>query len=84
MQQSSAFKVLRTRLKTVPSYSCANEVRQISSGISYQHTPQLNEDANFFASKLHTFHQVQLQHEIQARKLLQSHFQTTSFTLSKV
>ncbi|KMZ69626.1 VAC14-like protein [Zostera marina] len=82
-QQSSAFKVLRTRLKTVPSYSCANEVRQISSGISYQHTPQLNEDANFFASKLHTFHQVQLQHEIQARKLLQSHFQTTSFTLSK-
>ncbi|KAJ6324299.1 hypothetical protein OIU76_011576 [Salix suchowensis] len=35
-QQSAAFKILRTRLKTVPSYSFSgNQVRQGSSGNSY-------------------------------------------------
>ena len=36
MQQSAAFKILRTRLKTVPSYSFSgNQVRRGSSGNSY-------------------------------------------------
>ncbi|WMV29369.1 hypothetical protein MTR67_022754 [Solanum verrucosum] len=35
-QQSAAFKILRTRLKTVPSYSFKEEsIRRISSGIPY-------------------------------------------------
>lgn len=40
MQQSAAFKILRTRLKTLPSYSFKEEsFRRISSGIPY---PQFN------------------------------------------
>ncbi|MCD7451972.1 hypothetical protein HAX54_014498 [Datura stramonium] len=40
MQQSAAFKILRTRLKTVPSYSFKEErFRRTSSGIPYS---QLN------------------------------------------
>ncbi len=37
MQQSASFKILRTRLKTVPSYSFNSEpFRQTSSGNPYQ------------------------------------------------
>ncbi|KAJ6899054.1 protein VAC14-like [Populus alba x Populus x berolinensis] len=38
MQQSAAFKILRTRLKTVPSYSFSgDQVEQTSSGNPYSH-----------------------------------------------
>lgn len=53
MQQSAAFKILRTRLKTVPSYSFNGEqFRRTSSGNSYQiphHMPsgsQITEDGD--------------------------------------
>lgn len=38
MQQSAAFKILRTRLKTVPSYSFSGDqqVKRSSSGNTYQ------------------------------------------------
>jgi vacuole morphology and inheritance protein 14 len=53
MQQSAAFKILRTRLKTVPSYSFNGEqLRRTSSGNPYQtihHMPsgsQITEDGD--------------------------------------
>lgn len=53
MQQSAAFKILRTRLKTVPSYSFNSEqFRRTSSGNPYQilhHIPsgsQITEDGD--------------------------------------
>lgn len=62
MQQSAAFKILRTRLKTVPSYSFnAEQLRRTSSGNPYSHIrhnssgSQLNEDGDL-NSEMGSFH----------------------------
>ncbi|KAK4761252.1 hypothetical protein SAY87_006145 [Trapa incisa] len=51
-QQSAAFKILRTRLKTVPPYSFSGDIRRTASGTSYSqlhHVPsgsQIMEDGD--------------------------------------
>lgn len=63
LQQSAAFKILRTRLKTVPSYSFKRE--QTTHALSENN---VNEDPRYlhngidFASWLQRFEQMQKQH----------------------
>lgn len=84
MQQSSAFKILRTRLKALPSYSFTDEDKQPPSRTSsYPQILQLNEGINIenihnginFKSKLRYFEQVRRQHRnwIQANTQLHPH-----------
>ncbi|XP_024988818.1 protein VAC14 homolog [Cynara cardunculus var. scolymus] len=73
-QQSAAFKILRTRLKTVPSYSFNTE--QVTFASSSIQTMHISEDGNVnedpgnehnginFASWLRTFKQIQQQHRV--------------------
>ncbi|XP_019266475.1 PREDICTED: protein VAC14 homolog isoform X1 [Nicotiana attenuata] len=93
-QQSAAFKILRTRLKTVPSYSFKEErpVRT-SSGIPFFNGgggSQISEDVNpnenshdmhngiNFASRLKHFKQIQQQHRLHSKSETHSRFNSAS------
>ncbi|KAK9063662.1 hypothetical protein SSX86_017533 [Deinandra increscens subsp. villosa] len=76
--QSAAFKILRTRLKTVPSYSFGNEqVNRTSSGNPSVH---FSDDGNKnvhnginFAFWLQRFQQIQQKHRVHFRSQERSH-----------
>ncbi|KAK1416027.1 hypothetical protein QVD17_31815 [Tagetes erecta] len=85
-QQSAAFKILRTRLKTVPSYSFDKEQVNHTSGSRPVH---FSDDGNMnmhnginFASWLQRFQQVQQKHRAHFKSQVQSH--NTSTSSSKV
>lgn len=93
MQQSQAFKILRTRLKTVPSYSFSGEqFKRSSSGNPYlQVGSQVNEDGEMnthnnvhngmnLASKLQQFEQMQQQHRMHSKSQARLRQNTTSST----
>nr|KJB78182.1 hypothetical protein B456_012G182400 [Gossypium raimondii] len=86
-QQSAAFKILQTRLKTVPSYSFnGDQLKHALSGNPYFHhgAPQISEDGNKnlnngnvqndinFTSWLEQFEQIQRQHRLLAKSQAQS------------
>ncbi|CAN4090467.1 unnamed protein product [Withania somnifera] len=93
-QQSAAFKILRTRLKTVPSYSFKEEkVARTSSGISFFNSgggSQISEDGNpnenshdthngiNFASRLKHFKQIQQQYRLHSKSETHSRFSYVS------
>ncbi|XP_055802720.1 protein VAC14 homolog isoform X1 [Solanum dulcamara] len=93
-QQSAAFKILRTRLKTVPSYSFKEEkVARTSSGIPFFNGGgglQISEDSNpnenshdmhngiNFASRLKHFKQIQQQHRLHLKSQAHSRFSSAS------
>ncbi|KAJ8555081.1 hypothetical protein K7X08_000016 [Anisodus acutangulus] len=93
-QQSAAFKILRTRLKTVPSYSFKEEhLSRTTSGIPYSQfnygggeEGDLNDNSLDmhnginFASKLQQFQQIQKQHHLHLKLQTQSRFVSTSST----
>ncbi|KAK9106604.1 hypothetical protein Syun_022615 [Stephania yunnanensis] len=92
-QQSAAFKILRTRLKVVPSYSFSDE--QLTGNL-YSHVLesmsgiQISEDCNVdqemadshnsinFASRLKQFEYMQRQHRMHTKSRLQSQNSTSS------
>ncbi|MBA0815295.1 hypothetical protein Gohar_021056, partial [Gossypium harknessii] len=86
-QQSAAFKILQTRLKTVPSYSFnGDQLKHALSGNPYSHhgASQISEDGNKnlnngnvqndinFTSWLEQFEQIQRQHRLLAKSQAQS------------
>ncbi|KAK8613890.1 hypothetical protein V6N13_101644 [Hibiscus sabdariffa] len=95
-QQSAAFKILRTRLKTVPSYSFnGDQLKQAPSGNSCSQilhgVSQITLDGDIthdngnlqeidFASRLRQFEQIQQQHRMLAAK---SQSRNSSTSLSK-
>ncbi|KAM3235410.1 protein VAC14 isoform X1 [Capsicum annuum] len=95
-QQSAAFKILRTRLKTVPSYSFKEEkVARTSSGIPFFNGgggSQISEDGNpnenshdmhngiNFASRLKHFKQIQQEHRLHSKSQIYSRFSSASST----
>ncbi|KAI3730687.1 hypothetical protein L1987_61860 [Smallanthus sonchifolius] len=86
-QQSSAFKVLRTRLKTVPSYSFnKEEINRTSSAnttIHFSDEGDMNMHNGInFASWLQRFQQIQQKHHAHLKSQVQSH--NTSTNSSKV
>lgn len=95
MQQSVAFKILRTRLKTVPSSSFSNELKRTSSGSPYSQILQITEDSNRnkdaanlynainFPSRLQQFEHMQHRHRAHGKTQLQSR-NSTSSTWSQV
>lgn len=99
MQQSAAFKILRTRLKTVPSYSFNNEqfIRTSSgspyytgSGSHLSEDGDLNEDSRSghnginFASRLQQFEHVQQQHRMHTKTQTQLQSRNSSTASMKV
>lgn len=92
MQQSAAFKILRTRLKTVPSYSCIEQLKGTSSENPYSQILQFSEDnrnqyaanvANVynaidFPSRLQQFEQMQHKHRMHSKSKLHSRNSTPS------
>lgn len=86
MQQSAAFKILRTRLKTVPSYSLGTEqMKRASSENPYSHILHVTEDnrsqntANVFntidfPNRLQQFENMQQKH----REYFKSHLRSYS------
>lgn len=100
MQQSAAFKILRTRLKTVPTYSFSgggNQISRASSGVPFSqymnhHEDDDAEDINItsshqginFAARLQQFENVQSQHRVQARNNVKYTYTTSSSSASKV
>lgn len=95
MQQSAAFKILRTRLKTVPSYAVSIEqLKHSSSGNPYSQILQIMEDnktqdaANVcnainFPARLQQFEQMQRRHRVHSKSHLMS-LNTTSSAVSQV
>lgn len=93
MQQSVAFKFLRTRLKTVPSFS-GEQFKQISSGNFFLDANyivgdgELNVDSRTihnginFASSLLKFEHVQQQHRRHSK--VQSQYRNSSSSSTKV
>ncbi|TYJ41016.1 hypothetical protein E1A91_A04G182400v1 [Gossypium mustelinum] len=87
-QQSAAFKILQTRLKTVPTYSfnAGDQLKHALSGNPYSHhgASQITEDGNKnlnngnvqndinFTSWLEQFEQIQRQHRLLAKSQAQS------------
>ncbi|XP_072971988.1 protein VAC14 homolog [Typha angustifolia] len=93
-QQSAAFKILRTRLKTVPSSALSSEnIKRSSSGNPYSQILQLSDDskrnqdaANIhnsinFPARLQQFENMQQQHR-QPAKSQQQHKSMSNSTLS--
>ena len=87
MQQSAAFKILQTRLKTVPSYAFSGEqLKRSSSGNPYTQILHINDDGNRnqddnainFASRLQQFEHMQHRHRIHAKSQLQSRTSASS------
>lgn len=92
MQQSAAFKILRTRLKTVPF---SENLKRTSSANPYSQILQVTEDGNRnqdtqnysainFPSLLQQFENMQLQHRDHLKNQLQSHKSASAVTLSQV
>ncbi|CAL9064596.1 protein VAC14 homolog isoform X1 [Musa acuminata AAA Group] len=93
-QQSAAFKILRTRLKTVPSYAVSIEqLKHSSSGNPYSQILQIMEDnktqdaANVcnainFPARLQQFEQMQRRHRVHSKSHLMS-LNTTSSAVSQ-
>ncbi|RZR83294.1 hypothetical protein BHM03_00009882 [Ensete ventricosum] len=98
MQQSAAFKILRTRLKTVPSYSCIEQLKGTSSENPYSQILQFSEDnrnqyaanvANVynaidFPSKLQQFEKMQHKHRMHSKSKLQSRNSTPSIASQEI
>ncbi|KAJ4901304.1 Protein VAC14-like protein [Raphanus sativus] len=98
-QQSAAFRILETRLKTVPTYSISgggDQIRRAFSGVSfsqYMHHQQDGdaEDYNInsshqginFAARLQQFENVQNQHHDQARNEVNYSYSTSSSSTSE-
>lgn len=85
LQQSAAFKILRTRLKTVPSYSFDKEqLKRTSSGMHFADDNSMNDDSRNmhnginFASWLQRFEQMQQQHRLHYKSQAQSQKSSTS------
>ncbi|CAH8384216.1 unnamed protein product [Eruca vesicaria subsp. sativa] len=98
LQQSAAFKILRTRLKTVPTYSFSGgeQISRASSGVPFSqytnhHEDDDAEDINIssshqginFAARLQQFENVQSQHRVQARNNVKYTYTTSSSSTSK-
>ncbi|ONL95234.1 Protein VAC14-like protein [Zea mays] len=91
MQQSAAFKILRTRLKTVPF---SENIKRTSSANPYSQILQVTEDGNRnqdtqnysainFPSLLQQFEHMQLQHRNHLKDQLQSRKSASALTLSQ-
>lgn len=87
MQQSAAFKILKTRLKTVPSYTFSSEqLKRTSSANPYSQILHISEDGNRnqddntinFATRLQQFENMQHLHRMHAKSQLQSRTSTSS------
>ncbi|GKB39461.1 hypothetical protein Tco_0884403 [Tanacetum coccineum] len=85
LQQSAAFKILRTRLKTVPSHSFDKEqLKRTSSGMHFADDNSNNDDSQNmhnginFASWLQRFEQMQQQHRLHYKSQAQSQKSSTS------
>jgi len=99
MQQSAAFKILRTRLKTVPTYSFStgNQIGRATSGVPFSQYKHQNEDGDLeddninsshqginFAVRLQQFENVQNLHRGQARTRVNYSYHSSSSSTSKV
>uniref|UniRef100_A0A1J3JUP5 Protein VAC14-like protein n=1 Tax=Noccaea caerulescens TaxID=107243 RepID=A0A1J3JUP5_NOCCA len=95
-QQSAAFKILRTRLKTVPTYSFSGGDQQISRASSvpfaqYHEDGDRKEDKNIntshkginFDARLQQFENVQNQHRGLARTKVNYSYSSSSSSTSK-
>ncbi|KAG2261673.1 hypothetical protein Bca52824_068752 [Brassica carinata] len=98
-QQSAAFRILETRLKTVPTYSFSGGGDQISrafSGVPFSRYMHHYEDGDAedynsnsshqginFAARLQQFENVQNQHRGQARNEVNYSYSTSSSSTSK-
>ncbi|KAG5411534.1 hypothetical protein IGI04_007853 [Brassica rapa subsp. trilocularis] len=98
MQQSAAFKILRTRLKTVPTYSFSGvgQISRASSGVPFSQYIHHREDGGAednninnshqginFAARLQQFENVQNQHRGQTRNKVNYSYNTSSSSASK-
>nr|AAN05340.1 Unknown protein [Oryza sativa Japonica Group] len=90
-QQSAAFKILRTRLKTVPF---SENLKRTSSTNPYSQILQVTEDGNRnhdtqsynainFPSRLHQFESMQQQHRVHLKNQLQSQKSASAIVLSQ-
>uniref|UniRef100_A0A0E0CXC3 Vacuolar protein 14 C-terminal Fig4-binding domain-containing protein n=1 Tax=Oryza meridionalis TaxID=40149 RepID=A0A0E0CXC3_9ORYZ len=90
-QQSAAFKILRTRLKTVPF---SENLKRTSSTNPYSQILQVTEDGNRnqdtqsynainFPSRLHQFESMQQQHRVHLKNQLQSRKSASAIALSQ-
>ncbi|GFZ21287.1 ARM repeat superfamily protein [Actinidia rufa] len=85
-QQSMAFKILRTRLKTVPSYSFTGDQFKWLSGSPYSQIEVGDMDEDLlnahnginFASRLQQFEQMQHQHRMNSKSQSQSRYSSNS------
>ncbi|ESQ33147.1 hypothetical protein EUTSA_v10003708mg [Eutrema salsugineum] len=92
-QQSAAFKILRTRLKTVPTYSFSGgeQITRASSGVPFSQYMHDHEDGDTkdnniksshqginFGARLQQFENVQNQHRAQARTKVNYSYSTSS------
>ncbi|CAJ2674348.1 unnamed protein product [Trifolium pratense] len=90
-QQSAAFKILKTRLKAVPSYSFNRaQLNRMPSGDYYQFVPQMPDDNHTeedggssynglnFATRLQQFQQMQQQHRVHTKSRRASRSLSTS------
>lgn len=94
MQQSAAFKILRTRLKTASSHGSSTDQAKRSSANAYSQILQVPEvikseelgnmhDAINFTSRLHQFEHTQNQHRLHT-KLQRQTYNSTSSTILQV
>ncbi|XP_042426218.1 protein VAC14 homolog isoform X2 [Zingiber officinale] len=88
-QQSAAFKLLRTRLKTVPLHTLGlDQLKRASSENPYSQILQVTEDGRTsytvidFQSKLQQFEQMQHRHRLHSRSQLKS-LNASSSTISQ-
>ncbi|CAN7002850.1 hypothetical protein Bca4012_051992 [Brassica carinata] len=97
-QQSAAFKILRTRLKTVPTYSFSGggQISRASSGVPFSQYIHHREDGGAednninnshqginFAARLQQFENVQNQHRRQTRNKVNDSYNTSFSSASK-
>ncbi|KAF2598486.1 hypothetical protein F2Q68_00011151, partial [Brassica cretica] len=97
-QQSAAFKILRTRLKTVPTYSFSGggQISRASSGVPFSQYIHHREDGGAednninnshqginFAARLQQFENVQNQHRGQTRNKVNDSYNTSFSSASK-
>ncbi|KAM0936965.1 putative vacuole morphology and inheritance protein [Dioscorea sansibarensis] len=94
-QQSAAFKILRTRLKTASSHGSSTGQAKRSSGNAYSQILQVPEDikseelgnmhnAINFTYRLHQFEHMQNQHRLHAKLLRQTYNSTSSTILQGI
>ncbi|KAJ6845055.1 protein VAC14-like protein isoform X1 [Iris pallida] len=89
-QQSEAFKILQTRLKTVPSYTInGDQLKRTSSGSPYLHITEdttRNQEDNVinFSSRLQQFQNMQQRHRMHEKSRLRLHNSTSSILQKEV